>query len=240
MSNPILNKAFDGSYAVPSQETMSVAGTVDRAALLFAILVIAAGWTWNLNFTGNSTSGYLGLGLIGGFIIALVIIFARHLAPYLSPVYAACEGLALGAISASYQGLYNGIVSQAVLVTICIMGVMFFLYRTKIIKATRRFWIGVTAATFGVVLFYLIDIALSYFNIAVPYLNSGGVVGIVISLVIIAIASLNLILDFDIIQKGVASGQPKYMEWYAAFGLMITLVWLYLEILNLLANGRRR
>ncbi len=217
---------------------MSVAGTIDRAALLFAILVIAAGWTWNLYFAGKSVSAYLGLGLIGGFIIALVIIFARHLAPYLSPVYAACEGLALGAISASYQGLYNGIVAQAVLVTMCIMGVMFFLYRTKIIKATRRFWIGVTAATFGVMLFYLIDIVLSFFNIAVPYLNNSGWVGIAISLVIIAIASLNLILDFDIIERGVESGQPQYMEWYAAFGLMITLVWLYLEILRLLTNRR--
>lgn len=239
MSNPILNKAFDDSYAEPSQETMSVAGTIDRAALLFAILVIAAGWTWNLYFTGGSTSSYLGLGLIGGFIIALIIIFARHLAPYLSPVYAACEGLALGAISASYQGLYNGIVAQAVLVTICIMGVMFFLYRTRIIKATRRFWIGVTAATFGVMLFYLINLILSFFNIAVPYLNDTGLVGLVISIVIIAIASLNLILDFDVIERGAETGQPKYMEWYAAFGLMVTLVWLYLEVLRLLGNRRR-
>lgn len=240
MSNPILTKAFDRSYAIPSQETMSVEGTIDRAVLLFAILVIAAGWTWNLYFVGKATSVYLGLGLIGGFVIAMVIIFARPLAPYLSPVYAACEGLALGAISATYQGFYNGIVSQAVLVTICIMAVMFFLYGTKIIRATRRFWIGVTAATFGVMLFYLIDIVLSFFNIAVPYLNSGGAVSIAISLVIVAIASLNLILDFDIIERGAESGQPKYMEWYAAFGLMITLVWLYLEILRLLSNSRRR
>ncbi|MEN6349416.1 MAG: Bax inhibitor-1/YccA family protein [Syntrophomonas sp.] len=238
MSNPILNRAFDEAYPVRSRATMTLEGTITRAALLFAILVVAAGWTWNLYFTGKSVSVYLNVGLIAGFITALVIIFVRHLAPYLSPIYAACEGLALGSISALYQGLYNGIVSQAVLVTICIMGVMFFLYRTKIIRATRRFWIGVTAATFGVMLFYLIDIVLSFFNISVPYLNSGGVGGIIVSLVIIGIASLNLILDFDVIEKGVQSGQPKYMEWYAAFGLMVTLVWLYLEVLRLLSKRR--
>ncbi|MGD0154408.1 MAG: Bax inhibitor-1/YccA family protein [Thermacetogeniaceae bacterium] len=238
MSNPLLNKAFDDAYPIPAAGRMTLAGTIDRAMLLFAVLVIAAAWTWNLYFTGNSIASYLAVGLIGGLAVALVIIFVRHLAPYLAPVYAAFEGLALGGLSATFQGLYYGIVMQAVLVTVCIMGVMFLLYRSRIIRATKRFWIGVTAATGGVMLFYLVDIVLSFFNIQIPFFNSGGIIGIAISLVIICVASLNLILDFDVIERGVQSGQPKYMEWYAAFGLMVTLVWLYLEVLRLLARRR--
>lgn len=238
MSNPLLNKAFDESYAIPSTDRMSLEGTIDRALLLFAILTIGAAWTWSTYFNGNSIATYLIVGLLGGFITALVIVFNRHLAPYLSPIYAALEGLALGGLSATFEGLYHGIVLQAVLVTICIMGTMFVLYRTRIIRATKKFWIGVTSATVGVALFYLADMLLSFFNISIPYLNSGGIIGIGISLVIICVAALNLILDFDVIERGVQSGQPKYMEWYAAFGLMVTLVWLYLEVLRLLSKRR--
>jgi uncharacterized YccA/Bax inhibitor family protein len=174
MSNPIMRNAFANTDAIPAAGRMTLEGTIDRALLLFAILVIAAAWTWNLSFNGGSIAPYLTLGFLGGFVLVLVLMFNRQLAPYLAPVYAALEGLVLGGISAVYAGVYNGIVLQAVLVTICIMGVMFLLYRTRIIRATPRFWIGVTAATMGIALFYLADMILSFFNITIPYLFSGG------------------------------------------------------------------
>lgn len=237
MSNPVMRNAFSNTDAFPAAGRMTLEGTIDRALLLFAILVIAAAWTWNLSLNGGSITPYLTLGLLGGFVLALVLMFNRPLAPYLAPVYAVLEGLVLGGISAAYAGFYNGIVLQAVLVTICIMGVMFLLYRTRVIRATPKFWIGVTAATMGIALFYLADIVLSLFNISIPYLfTGGGIIGILISVAIICVAALNLILDFNIIEVGVQRGQPKYMEWYGAFALMVTLVWLYLEVLNLLSR----
>jgi uncharacterized YccA/Bax inhibitor family protein len=237
VSNPVMRNAFSNTDAFPAAGRMTLEGTIDRALLLFAILVIAAAWTWNLSLNGGSITPYLTLGLLGGFVLALVLMFNRPLAPYLAPVYAVLEGLVLGGISAAYAGFYNGIVLQAVLVTICIMGVMFLLYRTRVIRATPKFWIGVTAATMGIALFYLADIVLSLFNISIPYLfTGGGIIGILISVAIICVAALNLILDFNIIEVGVQRGQPKYMEWYGAFALMVTLVWLYLEVLNLLSR----
>ncbi len=239
MSNPIMRRAFVNTDALPAAGRMTLEGTIDRALLLFAILAIGAAWTWNLYYNGGSIMPYLVLGLLGGLVLMLVLVFNKQLAPYLAPVYAALEGLVLGGISASYEGFYHGITLQAVLVTICIMGVMFLLYRTRVIRATPKFWIGVTAATMGVAMFYLADIVLSLFNITIPYLFSGGgIIGILISVAIICVAALNLILDFNIIEVGVQNGQPKYMEWYAAFALMVTLVWLYLEVLRLLARRR--
>ncbi len=237
MSNPIMRRAFVNTDALPAAGRMTLEGTIDRALLLFAILVIGAAWTWSVYYNGGSILPYLILGLLGGLVLLLLLMFNRQLAPYLAPVYAAFEGLVRGGISAAYEGLYHGITLQAVLVTICIMGVMFTLYRTRVVRATTKFWIGVTAATMGVALFYVADIILSLFNITIPYLFSGGgIIGILISVAIICIAALNLILDFNIIEVGVQNGQPKYMEWYAAFALMVTLVWLYLEVLTLLSR----
>ena len=182
--------------------------------------------------------GLLIAGSIGGFITALVTIFIPRLSPFTAPVYAALEGLVLGAISAVFETMYPGIVIQAVGLSVGVLAVMLFVYGTGIIRATEKFKIGVVAATGAVCLVYLVDIVLSLFGIRMPFIHESGVVGIGFSLVVVVIAALNLILDFDFIEQGVKQQAPKYMEWYGGFSLLVTLVWMYLEILRLLAKLR--
>lgn len=183
---------------------------------------------------------FLLVGGIGGFILAIVIIIKKEWAPYLAPAYALAEGLFLGVISAMYSGLYDGIVLQAVGLTFGTFVAMLILYRTRVIRATEKFRAVVFTATAGIAIFYLLAMVLHMFNINMPFLHDSSMIGVIFSLVVVAVAALNLILDFDMIETGAAQGAPKYFEWYASFGLLITLIWLYLEILRLLSKLNRR
>jgi uncharacterized YccA/Bax inhibitor family protein len=240
-SNPALNaKTFERFGPIAAGEGMTIEGTVHRAAFLLLILMATATWTWMETFIGTPIQGYLWGGLLGGFAVALVTIFKPSWAPLTSPVYAALEGLALGAISATFEATYHGIVIQAVALTFGTLLALLLAYRSGLIPVTQNFKLGIVAATGGIAIFYLVAIALSFFQIRIPFLHEGSWLGIGFSLFVVVIAALNLVLDFDFIEKGAELGAPKYMEWYGAFGLMVTLIWLYLEILRLLSKLRSR
>jgi len=179
-------------------------------------------------------------GLFGGFIVALVTIFKKEWSPVTAPVYALLEGLALGGISAMFELRYPGIAIQGVGLTFGTLFVLLLAYQSGIIRATRGFKVGVIAATGGIAVLYLVDMVLRYFNRPVTFIHESGPWGIAFSLFVVIIAALNLVLDFDLIETGVKNGAAKYMEWYGAFALMVTLIWLYLEILRLLGKARRR
>jgi uncharacterized YccA/Bax inhibitor family protein len=179
-------------------------------------------------------------GAIGGFIVALVTVFKKQWAGVTAPLYALLEGLVLGGISSLLEARYPGIVIQAVGLTFGTLFGLLFAYRSGLIKATENFKLGVVAATGGIALVYLATMLLGFFNISMPYIHESGLIGIGFSLFVVVIAALNLVLDFDFIENGAAQGAPKYMEWYAAFGLMVTLIWLYIEILRLLSKMRSR
>ena len=240
-SNPALNaKSFERFGPIAAGEGMTIEGTVNRAGFLLLVLVATATWTWLQTFAGTSVQGYLWGGLLGGFVVALITIFKPTLSPITAPIYAALEGLALGAISATLEATYHGIVIQAVALTFGTLFALLIVYRSRIIPVTENFKLGVAAATGGIAIFYLVAIGLSFWNIRIPFLHEGSALGIGFSVFVVVIAALNLVLDFDFIEKGAEHGAPKYMEWYGAFGLMVTLIWLYLEILRLLAKLRSR
>jgi len=222
-------------------EGMTLKGTIDRSFLLLIVLMAAALWPWSQMAGGDidAVSSTMMLGLLGGFVLALVISFKANLAPYLAVPYAALEGLAVGGLSAILEQHYRGIAIQAVGLTFGVLAVMLVAYRMRWIRATAQFRAMVIGATGGIALLYLATLVLGLFHISVPVLYAATPLGIGISLVIVGIAALNLVLDFDLIERGVAGGAPKYMEWYAAFGLMVTLVWLYIEMLRLLSKVRR-
>jgi len=241
-SNPALNeKAFKGQVVVG--EAMTLQGTVNKTGLLLLCVVATAAWTWGLAHSNTPEAVYPWMigGIIGGFVVALVTIFKKTWSPFTAPMYALLEGLALGGISALFEKTYPGVAIQAVGLTLGTLFVMLLAYKTGLIRATQGFKIGVIAATGGIAVFYLVEMALSFFlHVQVPAINGSGPWGIAFSLFVIAIAAFNLVLDFDMIETGVNGGAPKYMEWYGAFGLMVTLIWLYLEILRLLGKVRRR
>ncbi len=223
-------------------EGMTLKGTIDRSFLLLIVLMLAALWPWSqfmASGDAQAVSSTMLLGLIGGFVLALIISFKASTAPYLAVPYAALEGLAVGGLSALLEQRYHGIAIQAVGLTFGVLAVLLLAYRMRWIRATAQFRAMVIGATGGIALLYLATMILGFFHIAVPVLNAATPLGIGISLVIVGVAALNLVLDFDLIERGVAGGAPKYMEWYAAFGLMVTLVWLYIEILRLLSKVRR-
>jgi len=233
------------SGAVVSRDgaAMTLNGTVHRTALLLFLAVLTAAFAWNSVDIGPSGASanfgvYLWGGVIGGLVFAFATIFRPAWSPVTAPLYALFEGLFLGAISALYDARFNGIVLQAVMLTMGTLFALLFAYRSGLIKATENFKLGVVAATGGIALIYLATMALSFFGIRVPYLHESGLVGIGFSLFVVVVAALNLVLDFDFIEKGVEQGAPKYMEWYGAFGLMVTLVWLYVEFLRLLGKLR--
>ncbi len=247
MANPVLNdKAFlraDQYSQAATGELMSVEGAINKTAFLLLLVVAGATWVWTRYFQAQDAAvimPYLMGGVFGGLLAAVVTIFAPTWARISAPVYAVAEGLALGGISALYEQQLHGIVFQAIGLTFGVLAVMLMLYRSGIIKVTDRFRMIVLAATGGIALFYLVTIVLGFFHISVPLIAGGGTGAIVLSLVVVVVAALNLALDFDFIARGAEHGAPKFMEWYAAFGLMVTLIWLYLEILRLLANARRR
>ena len=221
---------------------MSLAGTVNRAAMLLAMVLITAGWVWNQFYSGGpeAVMPYIGVGGIGGFIAAMVVIFWKHSSPYMAPVYALLEGLVIGAISALAERRYPGIAIQATGLTFGIMAAMLVLYRTGILRNSPKFSKAVFAATLGIALLYLLDLMLSLFGMPISFINAATPIGILFSLFVIVIAAANFIIDLDMIEQGVAAGAPKYMEWYGAFGLMVTLIWLYMEVLRMLGKMRSR
>jgi len=224
-------------------ETMTVEGTIHRTGILLLCVLGAAFWTWSRFFAARdpaSVGGLLLIGVFGGFIMALVTCFKKEWSPVTAPIYALLEGLFLGGVSAMMELRYPGIAIQAVGLTFGACFCMLAAYRSGLIRATRRFTLGVVAATGGICLFYFVSMLLGFFGIGIPGIFGGGPVGVLFSLAVVVIAALNLVLDFNFIEQGVEQGAPKYMEWYGAFGLMVTLVWLYLEILRLLSKLRGR
>ena len=241
--NPLLNpqRFQSATRHFEVGELMTFNGALNKTALLTLILILGASWTWSdMSWAapGSGMSGKMMIGLFGGLVAALATIFRPQWAPISAPIYAFLEGMFLGGISAFFEARYPGVVIPAVLLTMGILIGMLVTYRSGLIPVTQKFRVGVVAATGGVAVFYLIAMVLGMFGIGIPFLHGGGALGIGFSLVVIGIATLNLVLDFDLIARLSESGAPKQMEWYGAFSLMVTLVWLYIEILRLLARTR--
>ena len=237
--NPALSKRTFNNLKSTTGEVMTLDGTVNKTAMSLAILLFAAYYTYS-----NAIMDYVLIGLIGGFIVALVTIFKKEWSPITVPIYAVLEGLYLGGVSKIFGNMFEpGIVPQAICLTLGILIALLFAYKTKIIKVTENFKLGVFAATAGILVVYLISILMSAFGgRGLPIMDptNTSVISIGFSLFVVGIASLNLVMDFDFIEQGVENGAPKYMEWYGAFGLLMTLIWLYLEILKLLAKTSSR
>jgi uncharacterized YccA/Bax inhibitor family protein len=227
--------AFSGAFA--GAEPMTLQGTINKAGILLLLCMGSAAFAWvNSDLRGP----FLIVGLLGGFIACMVGIFKPATSPFAGPIYAVLEGLALGAISQIFSARYPGIVVNAVLLTFGVLGLMLMLYTSRVIRVTDRMVKGVMAATAAVALVYVVDIVLGMFGWRVPLIHESGWLGIGISLVIIGIAAFNLLIDFAVIESGVERGSPKYMEWYCGMALLVTLVWLYLELLRLLSKLRGR
>ncbi len=242
-SNPALNeRAFQGERAVLG-DTMTLQGTVNKTGVLLICAVATAAWTWNLFLHSHSPQTVMPLALIGGIgglIVAMVTIFKKEWSGITAPIYALLEGLVLGSISALLEVRFPGIAIQAVSLTFGTLVVLLLAYRSGLIAVTEKFRLGIIAATGGIALFYIVEIVLGFFGIHFTAINGSGAIGIGFSVFVEIIAALNLVLDFDFIETGVRVGAPKYMEWYGAFGLMVTLIWLYFEILRLLSKLRSR
>jgi len=227
---------------VSQEDSMSINGTLQKFGFMLLMLVGTAFYSWKeVLGSGENVMVMIGGGAIGGFVVALILTFKRQWSPYLAPLYALLEGLFIGAISALFNESYNGIVLNAVGLTFGVGVAMYLLYTLRIIRATEKFKAVVFTATAGIAIFYLLVWVMSLFGYNnLQFLHEGSTFGIIFSLVVVVIAALNLILDFDMIEQGAAMGAPKYMEWYGAFGLMVTFVWLYLEILRLLSKLNSR
>ncbi len=239
--NPVLKAdTFTRDVDMAGDNVMTISGTVNKTALALIILVAAGSWTWKQGMDGSSSSGLMMVGGIGGFVVAMITVFKRTWAPFTTPLYAALEGLLLGGISVMFERSYPGIVSQAVFLTFGTLGALLLAYRSGLIKATENFKLGVAAATGGIFFLYMLSFVLGFFGISIPLIHSNGLFGILFSGFVVVIAALNLVLDFDFIEEGAERGAPKYMEWYATFGLLVTLIWLYLSILRLLAKLQSR
>ena len=226
-----------------STQRMTLAGAINKTGILLVLCLVSAGYVWNRFFQSSepaAVNGLMMLGLVGGLAMAMVTIFKRQWAGLTAPAYALLQGLALGGISAMFELQYPGIVIQAVGLTFGTLAVLLLAYKTGLIKPTENFRLMIVAATGGIALLYLVSFVMGFFGSSVGFIHSNGLFGIGFSLFVVAIAALNLVLDFDFIEAGAEQGAPKYMEWYGAFSLMVTLVWLYLEILRLLAKLRSR
>jgi uncharacterized YccA/Bax inhibitor family protein len=226
-----------------STQRMTLAGAINKTGILLVLCLVSAGYVWNQFFQSSeppAVNGLMMLGLLGGLAMAIVTIFKRQWAGLTAPAYALLQGLALGGISAMFELQYPGIVIQAVGLTFGTLAMLLLAYKTGLIKPTENFRLMIVAATGGIALLYLVSFVMGFFGSSVGSIHSNGLFGIGFSLFVVAIAALNLVLDFDFIEAGAEQGAPKYMEWYGAFSLMVTLVWLYLEILRLLAKLRSR
>ncbi len=242
-SNPALRSKTFESVRTGADATlaMTLQGTVNKTGILLTLVAVSAIFTWNAYRTDPGAAiSWMLVGLVGGFIVALVTIFKKPWAVFTAPLYAILEGLMLGAVSAALESTYPGIAIQAVGLTFGTLLVMLIAYSSGMVKVTQNFRMGVVAATGGIMMVYLATLGLGFFGIHIPYIYNTGWIGIGFSLFVVIIAALNLVLDFDLIDTGVKSGAPKYMEWYCAFGLLVTLVWLYLEMLRLLSKFSRR
>jgi uncharacterized YccA/Bax inhibitor family protein len=249
-SNPALgSKTFQNlpgaGYGglVDAANRMSVSGTVHKTGILLVCAMATAAWVWHLFMQSRDMADvapWLMLGAFGGFVMAMVTVFKKDWSPVTAPLYALLEGLVLGGLSAIFELRYPGIAFQAVGLTFGTLFVLLMAYTSGIIKVTDKLRLGIVAATGGIMLFYLAEMILGFFHVQFLAINGAGPMGIVFSLVVVGIAALNLVLDFDFIEQGASYGAPKYMEWYGAFGIMVTLVWLYLEILRLLSRLRSR
>lgn len=241
-SNPFLSdKAFRVERT--SSETMTINGTVNKTAILLILVVVPAYMAWERAFAAVNP-GALYPWMIGssiaGLVLAMITIFKKTAAPITAPLYAVAEGVFVGILSAFFEMRFPGIVFQAVLLTFGTLFALLFAYRSGLIKATENFKLGIAAATGGIFLIYMASMVLGFFGVSIPLIHESGIVGIGFSLFVVVIAALNLVLDFDFIENGAEQGAPKYMEWYAAFGLLVTLVWLYVELLRLLSKLRSR
>jgi uncharacterized YccA/Bax inhibitor family protein len=246
--NPTLSeKIFNRSIEANNSGTMTVRGTMAKFGFLTLMVIAGAAYTWHLyaSFKEQTMMTFMYVGLFGGLVTALIMSFKPTTARYLAPAYGLLEGFFVGAISVVLNEAFKvkapGIIMQAVGLTFGVALAMFLLYNFRIIKPTQKFKAIVFSATAGIALFYLIALVLRLFHVDLPFMYNSSPLGIGISVFIVAIAALNLILDFDMIEQGAAAGAPKHMEWYGAFGLLVTIVWLYIEILKLLARiyGRR-
>jgi uncharacterized YccA/Bax inhibitor family protein len=243
--NPTLSeKQFEQSLATGTGETMTVRGTMNKFGFLMLMVMAGAAFAWQWFDAGKNPVPLMLGGALGGLVVALVITFKKEWSGYLAPAYAILEGLFVGAISAYFnfifQEKYPGIITHAVLITFAVAASMYLLYTLRIIKVTEKLRSIIFVATASIAVFYLLTWIMSFFGIQFAFLTTGSTFGIIFSLAVIAIAALNLVLDFDMIERGSELGAPKYMEWYGAFGLLVTLVWLYLEILRLLAKMNSR
>lgn len=242
-SNPALTQS---AFRVPGAlagEGMTISGTVNKTGILLICSVVTAAFTWNRFLDYHSPQAVLPLllvGGIGGFIAAVVTIFKKEWSPATAPVYALLEGLVLGGASAMLEARFPGIAMQAVGLTFGTLLALLLVYRSGLIRVTDNLRLGIVAATGGIALFYLLTFVLGFFGVRFGAVYGSGPIGIGFSVVVVIVAAMNLVLDFDFIERGAQAGAPKYMEWYAAFGLMVTLIWLYLEILRLLAKLRER
>lgn len=252
-SNPAFSeKIFSKERVFTSDETMTVQGTMNKALLMLVLVVLGAAFTWKAFFESipvdplhpsipTSVIIWMAVGGIGGFITSLVVIFAPKSSPIAAPIYAVLEGLFLGGISAIFAAQYTGnIIIQAVGLTFLTFFLMLTAYRSGWIKVTEKFRTIILVATGAIALMYFLTFILGFFGVNVGFIHSSGPIGIGISVVIIAVAALNLLLDFDFIDRATAQGAPKYMEWFGAFGLMVTLIWLYIEFLRLLSKLNSR
>ena len=239
-ANPALNsKTFSSTRNISNEQPMTIDGTVNKTALSLLLLMTSAIYTWNIP---ELSFRYFLPIIISTFVLLLITIFNKKAAPYTVPIYCLLEGGLLGGISAWADAMYPGIANQAICLTFGILAALLMLYKSKLIAVTDNFRLGIFAATFGIFIVYMLNILLSsLFEISfAESLFSNDLPGILFSVFVVGIASLNLVLDFDFIEQGANQGAPKYMEWYGAFGLMITLIWLYIEILNLLMKLRSR
>jgi uncharacterized YccA/Bax inhibitor family protein len=242
-ANPALNSKTFQEYSSKTGvvDSMTIQGTVNKTAIMLCCLLLSAGWTWNMFYSSGNPAVVMPWmigGAIGGFVVALITVFKKTAAPVTAPIYAFLEGLFIGGISSIFEAQYPGIVIQAVGLTFGTLFALLLAYKSGFIKVTENFKLGVVAATGSIMLIYVASILLGFFGISIPFIHDSGPLGILFSLVVVVIAALNLVLDFDFIEHGAEQGAPKFMEWYAAFGLMVTLVWLYIEMLRLLAKLR--
>jgi uncharacterized YccA/Bax inhibitor family protein len=238
--NPVLKSdTFD---IAPEGERMTLGGTVNKTAILLALVLCTAMYSWGKFYSTGNPAEVLPLvwgGAIAGLVLCLVTVFKKEWSGITAPLYALAQGLAVGGLSAFYEARFPGIVIQAVGLTFGTLACLLLAYKSGLIKATENFKLGVVAATGGIFLLYLVSFVMSMFGKPIGFIHEGGLFGILFSGFVVVIAALNLVLDFDFIEAGAEKGAPKYMEWFGAFGLTVTLVWLYLEILRLLSKLRK-
>jgi uncharacterized YccA/Bax inhibitor family protein len=239
-ANPALNPRTFTGMGTLTAEPMTLQGTVNKTGVLLICLFAAAAWTWSRAGSGEEIGPWVLIGAVGGLVTALVTVFKKNWSPVTAPIYALLEGLVIGGISAMLEQQFHGIAMQAAGLTFGTLFCLLLAYSSGMIRVTEGFKLGVVAATGGIMLVYLASMILGLFGHTIPFIHDSGPIGIGFSLLIVGVAAMNLVLDFDLIDSAARRGAPKYMEWYGAFALMVTLIWLYIEMLRLLSKLRSR